>query len=86
MNEVALPHLRVEEHIIGVFQDSQLLLNEHMEAAARKAFAQLQLYQLCPFLDWKGLQRIIHTLVTFQLDYYNVLKWDCSRRPTESFD
>lgn len=43
-------------------------------AVARSTFAQVHFVcQLHLFLDWEALQTVIHTQVTSQLDYCNVL-------------
>lgn len=59
-------------HQLGIHLDLCLLLEEQMEALAKKAFSHLQLgSQLWPSLEWnKGS----HSCCCLHLDYYN-LPW-----------
>lgn len=54
------------------------------QSVVRNALLQLLLvHQLHPFLDQGTLQRIIHALVTSQLNYYNMLCMGLSLKTTQ---
>lgn len=71
---------------LGVFLDLQLLLEEQVVAVTRRAFAHLK-----PVAPIPGSLTVIHSLVTFYLDYLSAFymelplevsigaEWECTR-------